>query len=127
MSVSETLYHLIVVGATQPAGGHGRDGLVAEATALQKRLNVPDKRFWHIKVKVRACVYVTVESVFFRHSDFDVFMCVFFVVVGTLTVVVLFSLPRYFFEITIKNKFHRVLHEAVNGKATACTGRRSDN
>ena len=45
MSVSETLFHLIVVGATQPAGGvQGRDGaLLAEASALQKRLRVPDK------------------------------------------------------------------------------------
>lgn len=54
MSVSETLYHLIVVGATQAGGGHGRDGLIAEASTLQKRLRVPDKRFWHIKIKVRA-------------------------------------------------------------------------
>lgn len=50
MSVSETLFHLIVVGATQPLGG--RDGLVAEASAVQKKLKVPDKRFWHIKIKV---------------------------------------------------------------------------
>lgn len=56
MSVSETLFHLIVVGATPPAGGvQGRDGvLLAEASALQKRLRVPDKRFWYIKIKVRA-------------------------------------------------------------------------
>ena len=55
MSVSETLFHLIVVGATPSAGGvQGRDGaLLAEASALQKRLRVPDKRFWHIKIRVR--------------------------------------------------------------------------
>lgn len=53
MSLSETLYHLIVVGATQPGGGNKRDGLVAEASALQKRFRVPDKRFWHIKIKVK--------------------------------------------------------------------------
>lgn len=52
MSVSETLYHLIFVGATQPGGGQGRDGLIGEASVLQKRLKVPDKRFWHIKIKV---------------------------------------------------------------------------
>ena len=57
MSVSETLYHLIVVGASGGVqqGQHGLDGpqMMAEATALQKRLKVPDKRFWHIKIKVR--------------------------------------------------------------------------
>lgn len=55
MSVSETLFHLIVVGATPPAGGvQSRDGNhLAEASALQKKLRVPDKRFWHIKIKVR--------------------------------------------------------------------------
>ncbi|CAM9620876.1 unnamed protein product, partial [Laminaria digitata] len=58
MSVSETLFHLIVVGATPPAGGvQGRDGvLLAEASALQKRLRVPDKRFWYIKIKALASV-----------------------------------------------------------------------
>lgn len=65
MSVSETLYHLIVVGAS---GGvqQGLDGpqMMAEATALQKRLKVPDKRFWHIKIKVRSgCVRVLPECV----------------------------------------------------------------
>lgn len=68
MSVSETLYHLIVVGATQPGGGHGRDGLMAEASTLQKRLKIPDKRFWHIKIKVRSIPYdavvVTFSSLF---------------------------------------------------------------
>ncbi|CAM9915708.1 unnamed protein product [Ectocarpus sp. 4 AP-2014] len=56
MSVSETLYHLIVVGAT--GGVEGRDGqqLLAEASALQKKLKVPDKRFWHIKIKALASV-----------------------------------------------------------------------
>lgn len=52
MSVSETLYHLIEVGATQSAGGQGKDGLIAEASSLQRALKVPDKRFWHIKIKV---------------------------------------------------------------------------
>lgn len=58
MSVSETLYHLIEVGASGGVqqGQHGLDGpqMMAEATALQKRLKVPDKRFWHIKIKVCA-------------------------------------------------------------------------
>ncbi|CAM9893714.1 unnamed protein product, partial [Sphacelaria rigidula] len=56
MSLSETLYHLIVVGATQPGGSKKRDGLVAEASSLQKRFRVPDKRFWHIKIKALASV-----------------------------------------------------------------------
>eukprot|EP00752_Nemacystus_decipiens_P002885 g2684.t1 len=60
MSVSETLYHLIVVAASGGVqqGKHGLDGpqMMAEATALQKRLKVPDKRFWHIKIKALASV-----------------------------------------------------------------------
>lgn len=61
MSVSETLYHLIVVGAT--GGVEGRDGqqLLAEASALQKKLKVPDKRFWHIKIKVNESCHIKIK------------------------------------------------------------------
>lgn len=60
MSVSETLYHLIVVGATGGVEGRGGQELLAEASALQKKLKVPDKRFWHIKIKVNKLCTVVV-------------------------------------------------------------------
>ncbi|CAM9451824.1 unnamed protein product [Discosporangium mesarthrocarpum] len=55
LSVSETIYHLISIAATQPAGGAVDGGsLMGEAAQLQKRLRVPDKRFWHLKIKALA-------------------------------------------------------------------------
>lgn len=50
--MSETLYHLIEVGATQSGGGQEKDGFITEASSLQRALKVPDKRFWYIKIKV---------------------------------------------------------------------------
>lgn len=51
MSVSETIYNLIALGATQCAHA---TALLADAGKIQKRFKVPDRRFLHIKVKAFA-------------------------------------------------------------------------
>ena len=48
LSVSKTIHQLLVLAKSHP--GH-RNELFGEASKLQKQFKVPDKRFWHVKVR----------------------------------------------------------------------------
>jgi hypothetical protein len=48
LSVSKTIHNLLVLAKAHP--GH-RNDLFGEASRAQKQFKVPDKRFWHVKVR----------------------------------------------------------------------------
>jgi len=51
LSVSETMYTLLTMAGDHPTE---RANLLGEANKLQKQCKVPDKRFWHVKVRALA-------------------------------------------------------------------------
>jgi vacuolar protein sorting-associated protein 16 len=51
LSVSETLHNLTVLASTHPTE---KANLLNELTKIQKQFKVPDKRFWHVKVRALA-------------------------------------------------------------------------
>jgi hypothetical protein len=48
LPVSKTIHNLLVLAKSHPAR---RAELFGEATRIQKQFKVPDKRFWHVKVR----------------------------------------------------------------------------
>lgn len=51
LSVSETLHNLTVLASTHPKE---KANLLGELGKIQKQFKVPDKRFWHVKVRALA-------------------------------------------------------------------------
>ena len=50
-SVSDTMFELIALAARRP---HDAGELMAEAAKLQKKFKIPDRRFWHVRIRALA-------------------------------------------------------------------------